>query len=37
MHASGPAKLNHRGERHVRVREMADGFNEGLGFRAHAL
>ena len=37
MHASRPAKLNHRVERYVRVREMADGFNEGLGFRAHVL
>ncbi len=32
---SGQRRLDHRGERHVRVREVADGFDEGEGFVAH--
>ena len=35
VHAIRPAKLNHRRKRHIRVREVLDGFHEGLGFGAH--
>lgn len=35
MNPGRPAKLNHRGKRHVRVRKVADGFNKGLGLVAH--
>ncbi len=36
-HTLGPAKADHRGQRHVGVREVADGVREGEGFVAHGL
>ena len=35
MHAIRPAQINHSFERYVRIRKVADCFNEGLGFLRH--